>query len=91
MTPAQVIEVVLYKELMECLSAPPGSTMSGLEAILHEEEWCVPLEAAKALLVKACERFGVDVSLNRTVVYFLVGKAVIRIERRASPIAICIC
>ncbi|KNZ58067.1 hypothetical protein VP01_2001g2 [Puccinia sorghi] len=91
LTPAQVIEVVLYKELMECLSAPPGSTMSGLEAILHEEEWCVPLEAAKALLVKACERFGVDVSLNRTVVYFLVGKAVIRIERRASPIAICIC
>jgi len=91
LTPAQLIEVVLYKELLECLSAPPGSTSSGLEALLHEEEWCVPLEAVKALLVKACERFGVDVSLNRTAVYFLVGKAVIRIERRASPIAICIC
>ncbi|PLW15016.1 hypothetical protein PCANC_03059 [Puccinia coronata f. sp. avenae] len=91
LTPAQLIEAVLYKELLEGLSAAPGSSQSSLEALLHEEEWCVPLEAVKTLLVKACERFAVDSSLNRTVVYFLVGKAVIRIERRASPIAICIC
>ena len=91
LTPAQLIEAVLYKELLESLSSPPGPTQQSLEVVSHEEDWCVALEAVKAHLVKACESFGVDASLNRTVVYFLVGKGVIRIERRASPIAICIC
>ncbi|KAI9608495.1 hypothetical protein H4Q26_004678 [Puccinia striiformis f. sp. tritici PST-130] len=99
LTASQLIEAVLYKELLKALSSPSpppiGTTNAEqtgfLEVLLHEEEWCLPLEAVKSLLVKACESFGVDSSLNRTVVYFLVGKGVIRIERRASPIAICIC
>ncbi|EFP77565.2 uncharacterized protein PGTG_03521 [Puccinia graminis f. sp. tritici CRL 75-36-700-3] len=92
LTPAQLIEAVLYKDLLEGLSSSSaGSTPQSLEVLSHEGEWCVALEAVKTLLVKACERFAVDASLNRTVVYFLVGKGVIRIERRASPIAICIC
>ncbi|POW18155.1 hypothetical protein PSHT_06137 [Puccinia striiformis] len=93
LTASQLIEAVLYKELLKALSSPSpppiGTTNAEqtgfLEVLLHEEEWCLPLEAVKSLL------FCVDSSLNRTVVYFLVGKGVIRIERRASPIAICIC
>lgn len=94
LTPAQLIEAVLYKLLLEALSSSDsGDSVSGhrLEVISYEQEWCFPLELVKTVLVQACTRFGVDISLNRTVVYFLVGKGVVRIERRASPIVVCVC
>ncbi|MBW0513413.1 hypothetical protein O181_053128 [Austropuccinia psidii MF-1] len=89
LTPTQLIEAVLYQELLKCLSCDKSN--GNLEAISRGDNWCIPLEQVKAKLIKACEELNVDVGLNRTVVYFLLGKGVIRIERHTPPIAIYIC
>ncbi|KAG0148884.1 hypothetical protein CROQUDRAFT_654234 [Cronartium quercuum f. sp. fusiforme G11] len=87
-TPNKLIEAHFYLELLKTLS-DKGS--NNLPCILHQDQWCVPLESMKQKLISICQANGFNCSINTTIIYLLVGKLVIKIDRRANPILICVC
>lgn len=89
LTPNKLIEASFYHELFKTFSELGSDDR--LPVIFHQADWCVSLELMKTKLVKICEENSFSVSINTTVIYLLVGKMVIRIDRRANPILICVC
>ncbi|KAG0141149.1 hypothetical protein CROQUDRAFT_664232, partial [Cronartium quercuum f. sp. fusiforme G11] len=87
-TPNKLIEANFYLELLKTLS-DKGS--NNLPCILHQDQWCVPLESMKQKLISICQSNDFNSSINTTIIYLLVGKLVVRIDRRANPILICVC
>ncbi|KAH9825316.1 hypothetical protein DFH28DRAFT_22157 [Melampsora americana] len=88
LTPNKLIEAYFYYELFKSFSETDSNS---LPAIFHQNDWCVSLELMKTKLVDLCQQHSLSVSINTTVIYLLVGKMVIRIDRRANPILICVC
>lgn len=91
LTPNQLIEASFYQELLKSFCQSTENSEDVLPCVLHQDQWCVPLEMMKQKLVKICQTHNFNSSINTTVIYLLVGKMVVKIDRRATPILICVC